>query len=72
MNADLYAALERDLPPLIARTQIPQLLGGVISVGRLANLDSEGLGPRRIRVGRKVAYLRSDLVSWLRTRGEAG
>lgn len=66
---DAYSALERDLPPVVSRCEVPRLLGGLISSGRLANLDSEGLGPRRIRVGRKVGYLRADLVQWMRERG---
>ncbi len=69
MNADPYLELEKSLPAVIARTEVPRLLGGLISSGRLANLDSEGLGPRRIRLGRKIGYLRGDLVSWMRSRG---
>ncbi|MDQ7836436.1 MAG: hypothetical protein RDU24_13730 [Humidesulfovibrio sp.] len=67
---DVYSTLERDLPAVIARTEIPRLLGGLISAGRLANLDSEGLGPRQIRLGRKIGYLRSDLVQWMRERSK--
>lgn len=66
---DVYSKLERDLPPLVSRSAIPHLLGGVISSGRLANLDCLGKGPRRITLGRKVAYLRSDLIEWMKARG---
>jgi len=34
----------------------------------LANLDSLGEGPKRMRVGRKVAYLTEDLLGWLALR----
>jgi hypothetical protein len=34
----------------------------------LANLDSLGEGPKRMRVGRKVAYMTEDLLSWLELR----
>lgn len=60
--------LAKRLPPLIARDQVERLLGGVISGKRLANLDSLGLGPKRIRIGRKVAYKTDDVLAWLETR----
>ncbi|WP_272698864.1 helix-turn-helix transcriptional regulator [Desulfovibrio sp. Fe33] len=68
MHPDQIQELERTLPPIIARTAVHQLTGGLISTGRLANLDSLGQGPKRIRVGRKVAYLRSDFTAWLASR----
>lgn len=60
--------LLRILPPIVARKDIDRYLGGIISKGYLANLDSEGLGPRRIRCGRNIGYLREDLVAWLEER----
>jgi len=59
------------LPPIIARDHVETLLGGVISSKRLANLDSLGEGPKRMRIGRKVAYLTEDLLGWLETRTQA-
>lgn len=56
------------LPPLISRDHVEELLGGVISAKTLANLDSLGKGPKRMRVGRKVVYLTGDLLEWLETR----
>ena len=63
--------LTKNLPPMISRDHVEKLLGGVISSKTLANLDSLGEGPKRMRVGRKVAYLTEDLLDWLelRTRG---
>lgn len=66
---DVYAELELTLPPILSRVEVPRLTGGLISAGRLANLDCLGLGPRTIKVGRKVGYIRSDFVAWMRTRG---
>ena len=66
--ADTYAELERTLPPILARTEVPRLTGGLISAGRLANLDSLGQGPRRITLGRKVGYTRADFIAWMRER----
>lgn len=60
--------LEGRLPPIIAREQVGKLLGGVISPKRLANLDSLGEGPKRCRIGRKVAYPTMDLLIWLESR----
>jgi hypothetical protein len=66
--SDLYADLEQTLPPIFARTEVPRLLGGLISAGRLANLDSLGQGPRMIKLGRKVGYIRADFIAWMRSR----
>jgi len=56
------------LPPIISRDHVEKLLGGVISSKTLANLDSLGEGPKRMRIGRKVAYLTEDLLLWLAQR----
>lgn len=72
MDHDQIRELERSLPPIIARTAVPGLTGGMISAGRLANLDCLGQGPRRVKIGRKVGYTRADFIEWLRARsGEA-
>lgn len=68
MHPDAYTELERSLPPILSRSEVPKLTGGLISSGRLANLDSEGKGPRSIRLGRKIGYTRSDFISWMRSR----
>lgn len=60
--------LSDKLPPLISRSSIESLLGGIISSKHLANLDCLGKGPKRIRIGRKVAYKTSDLLEWLSRR----
>jgi len=63
-----YDELLSILPPVIPRKDIERLLGGIISRGHLANLDSAGLGPPRIEVGRHVGYLRGPFVEWLKQR----
>jgi len=60
--------LADSLPPIIARDHIEQLLGGVISSKYLANLDSLGTGPARMRIGRKIAYRTDSLLEWLGNR----
>lgn len=74
MNIDIkksdLSTLANQLPPVIARNKIDHYLGGLISKGYLENLDSQGIGPRRIRLGRRVGYLRSDLIAWLEERSK--
>jgi hypothetical protein len=53
------------LPPIVLRKNIEKHLDGFISRGYMANLDSQGRGPKAIKSGRRVAYLREDLVAWL-------
>jgi hypothetical protein len=61
-------ALAEKLPPIISRDHLEVFLGGVISTKRMANLDSLGQGPKRLRIGRKVAYRTEDLLEWLESR----
>lgn len=68
MNIDQIAQLEKSLPPILARSEVPKLTGGMISSGRLANLDYMGQGPRKVTMGRRVGYLRADFIRWMRSR----
>ena len=63
-----FMKLVDKLPPTIARDHVESLLGGIISAKYLANLDSIGKGPKRMRVGRKVVYMTEDLLEWLESR----
>ena len=65
MNLD---ALARELPALIPRSEITKHLAGLYSVKYMANLDSLGLGPPYVKIGRKVAYIREGLIAWLKAR----
>lgn len=67
-NPVSFEHLRKNLPPIISRDHVSEILGGVISAKTLANLDSEGKGPKRIRVGRKVIYLTDDFLKWLENR----
>ena len=60
-----------ELPMLLTRKDIEKFFGHLISVRYLANLDSEGKGPKRTRIGRKVAYTREDWAEWLAGRVSA-
>lgn len=66
----LKEQLIKNLPPIIARCKISYYMGDLLSEAYLANLDSLGIGPPRVKFGRKVGYLRDDLVEWLLDRYE--
>lgn len=68
VKKDGLEALAATLPPFIPRHSIGDYLPGVISSGHLANLDSRGCGPKRIRIGAKIVYAREDLLEWLADR----
>jgi len=60
---------ERWPSALVARTESARFSGGAISEKYLANLDSQGRGPKgRVRVGRKVCYPTIELARWLESR----
>ena len=73
LHPDQLAELERTLPAVISRAEVPKLTGGLISAGRLANLDCLGQGPRRLMAGglRRVSYTRGDFLAWLSQRSAA-
>ena len=55
--------------PLVSRDQVEKFTGGIVTQKYLANLDSQGRGPKgRIRIGRKVAYPVVEFISWLESR----
>jgi len=57
--------LRKELPVCFARKEVPKLLGGIIAVGTLANLDSQQLGPPFHRARGKVVYERDTFLDWL-------
>ena len=57
--------------PLIARGQVKNFTGGLLSEKYLANLDSRGLGVKgRVKIGRKIAYPVKNLIEFLENRAE--
>jgi hypothetical protein len=72
MNQNFFSHLADKWPSsLVARTKISDFTGGIVSEKYIANLDSQGLGPAgRIRIGRKIAYPVSSVISWLEGRSE--
>lgn len=61
--------LAEGLPAIVARQKIGEYLGGLYSARYLANLNSRGLGPRPMRIGRKVVYTKEELLRWLQELG---
>ena len=61
----LRSSLEKDLPPIIARSSINRFLTDYMPQ-TLANEDSLGIGPKNRIKGKygKVSYYRDDLIEW--------
>ena len=55
---------------IVARTAVAEFSGGLLDPKTLANHDSNGEGPVKCRLGRKVFYQVDDLVSWMESRLE--
>lgn len=53
---------------IVARRRVKEFTGGLISEKYMANLDSQGQGPARVRIGRQVAYPVDGFVLWLENR----
>lgn len=65
----LLENLRARLPEVLTRRQVAENLSNFISVKYLANLDSEGRGPKSYRFGsRRVLYDRDDMLEWLDER----
>ena len=65
---DLLEQLQKELPAAFGRKFICGALPGLITPGGLANADSAGLGPRRVRSGKVCLYSRADFLDWLEKR----
>jgi len=63
--SQIIQKLRKELPVCFVRKEVPRLLGGIIAVGTLANLDSQKLGPPFHRVRGKVLYERDTFLDWL-------
>lgn len=69
---DLSSLADRWPSSYVAREKVEEFSGGIINAKYLANLDSQGTGIKdRIRIGRKIVYPVSSLISWLESRAEA-
>lgn len=57
--------------PLVARSEIASMTGGVLHPRTMANLDAKGEGPGKLMVGGRVCYEVDKLVDWLEKRTHA-
>ncbi|WP_052464585.1 hypothetical protein [Geoalkalibacter subterraneus] len=66
---DFAQLSEKWQSPLVARSEVKNFSGGLLNGRTLANLDSQGRGPRgKVVVGRRVAYTAKSLVEFLEER----
>ena len=71
MDKDMWTELRDSWPSvIITRAQVGRWSGGLLQSGTLRNLDSLGQGPPRQKVGRKIVYRITDLITWMRDRCE--
>jgi len=57
--------------PFVARGEVPRFSGGSYKSKSMANMDSLGVGPPRLKIGRRVVYRARDLAAWLQARSTA-
>lgn len=71
---DIYDQMAEKWPSaIVARKEVSNFSGGLLSPRTLANLDSMGSGPPRIKMGsQRVFYPVHDLITWLRARVQEG
>lgn len=55
---------------IIARRKVGEFTGGIMSEKYQANLDSLGIGPPSVTIGRQRAYPVSTYITWLESRME--
>ncbi len=66
---DIFEKMAAAWPaPIVARDQIEKFSGGMLRARTMSNLNSQGLGPKKIKIGRKVGYDLQNLVLWMRDR----
>ena len=63
-TSTLITTLRKELPPTFARQAVKLWLKGYLSPGHLANLNSKGIGPGFIYVGKRAVYERDQFLAW--------
>jgi hypothetical protein len=67
---DLSHLADKWTSTVVARGEVGNFSGGMVRPKYLANLDSKGEGPERIRIGRKIGYPVKSFVAWLEGRAQ--
>jgi hypothetical protein len=66
---DFFEELAEKWPSsIVSRSEIKKFSGGMISGKYMANLDSQGLGPDKIKCGGRIGYPVKPLIQWMRDR----
>jgi len=58
------------IPELIGRSAIRDYFPGILNGKTLANLASQGRGPRAYKIGRRVYYKYEDLIQWIEANSQ--
>ena len=53
---------------LVSRTSVEVFSGGLLNDKTLANLAVVGKGPKQIKIGRKIAYPKKELIEWMKAK----
>ena len=61
-----FAELAEALPAMIPAQKLASHLGDVYTNKYFSNLRWMGKPPRSYKLGRKVIYLKDDIISWLK------
>jgi hypothetical protein len=69
-RVDLSHLKDKWTSTVVARSEVGRFSGGTVNPKYLANLDSKGEGPERIRIGRKICYPVESFVAWLEDRAQ--
>ncbi|HNQ85700.1 MAG TPA: hypothetical protein PKJ72_07275 [Deltaproteobacteria bacterium] len=68
-RVNLSILLEKWPSPYVARSEVEKFSGGILKARTVANLDSQGKGPKvRFRVGKKVVYTAISLIEFMQER----
>lgn len=54
--------------PYVPRSLVDKFSGGILNPKTLANLDSQGEGPERVKYGKKIYYPVEKLAQWAQRR----
>ncbi len=64
--SELKQNFEQNWPEIIAREEVPKYTGGLYSANTMAAYDTLGKGVKnRLKVGRKIAYAKADLIDFV-------
>ena len=69
-KADFSGLSESRPYPYVPRQLVDKFSGGILNPRTMANMDSKGLGPPKVRVGKMIVYPVDLLIEWMEERSE--